>query len=428
MSVANLESAPVSATELRASFFRQSGWLMIANIAGGALMWGLHFLARRLEEGEYGTYVTLLTLAMIIPAMPLQMVLAQQTAKALATGRQRELAAMIRLLWVGTFGLWLLAAGVIFFQQDELLRILKIQSSTGLWLMLVACLLNVWLFIFSGVLQGKQNFLWLGWAMMLNGVGRLTVAALAVFLIGGYAVGMVSGVLFGFAVGTAIAVWQTAGLWRLPGAPFDWRSLMSQVIPLLLGFGAFLVLFAADTMFAKAYFTGDQTDAYVAAGTLSRALMWLVGPLAAVMFPRLVHSAVKAQKSDLMRLVLLGTLVLSVSGAIGLWVVGPFVVRIIYPASYAEITIAILPWYAWAMVPLTLGNVLLNNLMARGAFRVVPVLVALAAAYLFALTQFNDSPVVMLKVLGVFNLLLLGVCAWFTWRTPKVSEPAVTTA
>lgn len=428
MSVANVESAPVNSPEHRGSFFRQSGWLMIANIASGALMWGLHFLARRLEEGEYGTYVTLLTLAMVLPTMPLQMVFAQQTAKALATGRQNELASIIRWFWLGSFGLWLLAAGVIFFQQAELLQLLKIQSATGLWIMLVACLLNVWLFIFSGVLQGKQNFLWLGWAMMLNGVSRLALAALAVFLIGGYAVGMVSGVLLGFAVGTAIAVWHTADLWRLPGAPCDWRSLMSQVIPLLLGFGAFLVLFAADTMFAKANFTSDQMDAYVAAGTLSRAVLWLVGPLAAVMFPRLVHSAVKAQKSDLMRLVLLGTLVLSVSGAVGLWVVGPFAVRIIYPASYAEAAIALLPWYAWAMVPLSLANVLLNDLMARGAFRIVPVLVALAVAYLFALTRFNDSPVTMLKTLGVFNLLLLGICAWFTLRKPRPAAAPIATA
>src|SRR5688572_25528990 len=169
MSVANVESAPVSATEHRASFFRQSGWLMIANIAGGALTWGLHLRGKRLEPGEYSEFGAWRTWAMIIPTMPLQMVLAQQTAKALATGRQRELASLIRWFWLGTFGLWLLAAGVSFFQQGELLRILKIESSTGLWLMLVACLLNVWLFIFSGVLQGKQNFLWLGWAMMLNG-------------------------------------------------------------------------------------------------------------------------------------------------------------------------------------------------------------------------------------------------------------------
>jgi len=187
---------------------------------------------------------------------------------------------------------------------------------------------------------------------------------------------------------------------------------------LLLGFGAFQFLFLADTMFVKSYFTGDETDAYVGAGTLSRALMWLVGPLAAVMFPRIVHSAAKSEKSDLMRTVLLGTLILSVGGALGLWLMGPFVVRIIYPAHYAELAIQLLPWYAFAMVPLALANVLLNNLLARGAFRVVPVLVVLVVGYVIALTRFHDSLITVLQVLGGFNLLLFAASAWFTYRAP----------
>lgn len=392
---------------------------MIANIAGGALMWALHFLARRLQAGEYGTFGALLTVVMVLPTMPLQMVLAQQTAKALATGRERELAGMIRLVWLGTFLLWLLAAGVVLFQQESLLKLLQINNPVGLWITLVTCLFAMWLPLFGGVLQGQQNFFWLGWAMMLNGVGRLTIAALAVLVLGGYATGMMSGVLLGFLVGSMIALWQCATLWRLPPAPFDWRPLLAQVGPLLLGFGAFQVLFTADTFFAKACFTGDQTDAYFGAGTLSRALMWLVGPLAAVMFPRIVHSAAKAEKSDLLRVVLLGTLVLAVGGAVGLWTVGPFVVKLIYPPRYAAQAIALLPWYAWAMVPLALANVLLNDLLARGLFRVVPSLVVLALGYPFALTQLHDSPVTVLKVLGGFNLLLLAVSAWFSYRAPS---------
>lgn len=401
------------------AFFRQSGWLMIANIAGGALMWALHFLARRLQEGEYGTFGALLTVVMVLPTMPLQMVLAQQTAKALATGRERELAGMIRLVWLGTFLLWLLAAGLVLLEQERLLKILQISNPVGLWITLATCLFALWLPMFGGVLQGQQNFFWLGWAMMLNGVGRLTIAALAVFVLGGYATGMLSGVLLGFLVGSMIAVWQSSALWRLPSAPFDWRTLLAQVGPLLLGFGAFQVIFTADTLFAKACFTGDQSDAYFGAGTLSRALMWLVGPLAAVMFPRIVHSTAKAEKSDLMRLVLLGTLILGVGGALGLWIVGPFVVKVIYPARYAAQAVAILPWYAWAMVPLALANVLLNDLLARGFFRVVPALIVLAVAYPVALTQFHDRPVTVIKVLGSFNLLLLAVSAWFSYRCPS---------
>jgi O-antigen/teichoic acid export membrane protein len=230
----------------------------------------------------------------------------------------------------------------------------------------------------------------------------------------------------GLIVGSAVAIWQTSSLWRLPSEKFDTSSLMRQVTPLLIGFAAFQFLFTADTMFAKSYFTAEQSDAYVGAGTLSRALIWVVGPLAAVMFPRIVQSAAKLEKSNLMRTVLIGTFVIAIIGASGLVVVGPFVIKIIYP-KYSSQVIEIIPWYAFTMVPLALGNVLLNNLLAKGSFRIVPLLVLLALGYGFALTRFHDSPITVLKTLCAFNVLLLAASAWFTWRdsiTPTQSSQA----
>src|SRR5438445_3162115 len=160
-------------------------------------------------------------------------------------------------------------------------------------------------------------------------------------------------------------------------------------------------------MFVKGYFTSEQACFYVSAGTLSRALMWLVGPLAAVMFPRIVHSAARAEKTDLMGTVLLGTGILAAVGAVGVSVLGPWIVRFVSGPKFVQVAASLLPWYAGAMVPLALANVLLNNLLARSFFRVVPALCVLAAAYGFALTRFHDIPVAVLQSLAVFNLELL---------------------
>ena len=326
---------------------------------------------------------------------------------------------MMRQVWLGTSLMWLAACLIVLFFQNTIIDRWKIAHPAGLWITLGVVLLSLWLPIFWGALQGLQNFLWLGWSMMLNGVGRLTAAAVAVMAFGAYAAGMMTGVLLGLVVAVAIAIWQTRTLWLGPSLPFDWRGLLRQVIPLLLGFGAFQFLFTADTMFVKAYFDEDIAGFYVAAGTLSRALMWLVGPLAAVMFPRIVHSVAKAEKSDLMGLVLLGTGMLAVTGALGLSVLGPWIVRFVSGEKFVQVAASLLPWYAGAMVPLALANVLLNNLLARSFFRVVPALCVLAAAYGFALTRFHDTPVAVLQTLAVFNLVLLGVCAWFTWGSSK---------
>lgn len=408
--------------EQHASFFRQSGWLMIANIVGGMLMWAVHLLAKRTGPEQYGLFVVFLATAMCIPTLPLQMVLAQQTAKALATGGVPPLRGLVRAVWLWTTLLWVVFALVVLAFQATILRRWNITNPAGLWVTVVVLLLGAWLPIFWGVLQGAQNFLWLGWSMMFNAIGRIIVAGIAVLALGAYAAGMMTGVLLGMAASAALALWQTRGFWTGTSAKFDWTIVKRQVLPLVIGFTSFQFLFTTDTVFAGLYFDEKTVGFYGSAGTMSRALMWLVGPLTAVMFPRIVHSAAKAEKSDLMGLVLGGTAFLALSGAAGLALLGPWVIKLVYGEAFVEVASTLLPWYAGAMIPLALTNVLLNNLMARNQFKVVPGLVLLAATYGFALTRFHDTPVMLLQTMMAFNSVLLALCAYCTWRPGRVSR------
>ncbi len=403
-------------TEHRARFFRQSGWLMVANLAGGALMWAVHFLSHVVEPAEYGLFTTTyLPVLMSLPVAPLQMVMAQQTAKALATNRRGELVSLTRMFWLGTFLLWLAGAGAAWVLRDAITTHWKVSNPAGLWLTVAGVLFALWVPLFQGMLQGKQSFLWLGWSIMSNAMGRLGVAALAVLVFGGLAAGMMTGVLAGMVVAVGIAIWQTRSLWSGDAQPFDWRSLLPQVVPLFFACGAVQFLWTSDGLFVAYYFGGDTAGLYGSAGTLCRALMWFVLPMTTVMFPRLVHSSARAEKTNIMGLVLGATAVLAVVGAAGLALLGPWVIRFVNGKLFVEAA-ALLPWYAAAMVPLSLANVLINALLARSSFGVVPWLCVLAVAYVLALTHFHQTLVMVLKVLFVSNLTLLGLCAWFTWR------------
>jgi O-antigen/teichoic acid export membrane protein len=259
--------------------------------------------------------------------------------------------------------------------------------------------------------------------MLLNAIGRLAIALLAFIAMRGGAAGILAGVLVGAALATVVALWQTRSVWSGPSLPFDWWPVLRQVIPLMLGAAAFQFLFTADTMFAKSYFEEKTAGYYSAAGTLSRALMWLVGPLAMVMFPRIVHSSAKGEKSNLANVVLLGTGVLAVVGAISLAFLGPLVVKLTFGQKFVPVAAAVLPWYASAMVPLALSNVLLSNLFARSFLKVVPVLCIIAIGYPFAIMHFHDArPETLLKIMGVFNLMLFAACAWFTWGTKAKAD------
>ncbi len=419
MSTETAQTAPATREKHHVTFFRQSGWLMIANVGGGGLMFAVHLLAKKVPETEYGIFGVMLAVAMCVPNMPLQMVFAQQTALALATDREGELAGIIRFSWLIMFGVCVALGLGLYHWQQAIVAHWQITNPACLWVTLGVVLLSMWLPMTWGLMQGQQNFLWLGWSNLLNSVGRMLSAGFIVLVLGGYAAGMMVGVCAGLVLGVGIGLWQTRLLWARAPQSFDWRGLLARVGPLMAGFACVQFFFTADTMYVKAYFSGEDSAFYVSAGTLSRALMWLVIPLATVMFPKIVHSVARSEKSNLLGLVMIGTAILAAGGAVGLTVLGPLVVKYAYKASYVPVAAKVLPWYAWAMVPLSLAFALVNNLLARAQFKIVPVLVVLAVAYGYALTRFHDTLVMVLQTLGVFNLLLLVACVWFTWTSPK---------
>jgi hypothetical protein len=111
---------------------------------------------------------------------------------------------------------------------------------------------------------------------------------------------------------------------------------------------------------------------------------------------------------------------------------GPLLVKIVYKSTFVAEAVKLLPWYAGAMVPLAMANVMVNDLLARERYGVVPWMVLLAVAYGFTLPwMLSHHPghiEIALQTLGVFNLLLFGVCAMFTWviKAPeKIVSPAV---
>ncbi len=81
------------------------------------------------------------------------------------------------------------------------------------------------------------------------------------------------------------------------------------------------------------------------------------------------------------------------------------------------------------MIPLALANVLVNDLLARSRFAVVPAMVVLAIVYAFhgaaRLVQHfpwqagSDSA----NADGIQRTVLLAICAGFAWRYKNIKAP-----
>lgn len=417
-SVSSTVPSPTATSRMsKFAFFRQSGWMVIATTVGGALMYAVHKAAGQMPKSEYGVFTTLLQVLnlMAIPAVGLQLIFVQQTVAAITGGKRAELNGAMRALLRGTFFFWLLVAALALIFQKSILENYKVANPAALWVTLLLGLTSLWSPILMGTLQGQQNFLWLGWASMLNGLTRLTAVAVIVLILGGYAAGAMTGALLGMLVAMAIAAWQTRELWRGPTAPFAWLPWLKRVLPLTLGFGAVTFMISQDMLVVQRFFPQSETGYYGAAGMIGRALFFFTAPMTAVLFPKVVQSAMRAEKSSVLAQAFGATALLGGAAALGCTLFPELPLRIVLDSSFLKIA-PLVPLFAWCMLPLTLSSVLANNLLARERYAVVPWLMAVAAGYYVALQYRHDSFEMVIQTLGIFGSILLAGCLFFTWR------------
>jgi O-antigen/teichoic acid export membrane protein len=424
-----------TSTPVPTSFFRQTGWMVLATALMGVFMTGTQVVAARwMEPGEYAVWFALLRVYLLlgIPSIGLQTVFAHQAAAALDAERQQVLHATVRAVLRATFLLWLGVAVLTFLSQGWLLRTLKIANPAALWITLAVGLSCLWAPVLRGLVQGQQRFAALGWALVLDGVGRFG-AVLLIVLAGGQAAGGMAGALVGQVVSALLCVWLVKDVILGPGAGFDWVPWLRRVVPLTLGTGTILVLSTADVIYVQSLFPLEQSQKYVPAAMIGLALLTFGSPIAAVMFPKVARSTALTRSSRAMPLALAATIGGGALGALFCTLLPELPLKVIFffkPAFW--LAAPLVPWFAWVLLPLIVANVLINNLLAAGRLRVVPWVVAVGVLYLGllgagrrwlptleAFTAFRT----LLGTLGVCNLLLLAVAVVFTWREPGIAVP-----
>src|SRR5882724_3729450 len=133
MPVEAIEQPKMSAAHHKASFFRQSGWMMITAVGGGALMFLVQNFAKNIlikNNAEYSAFVALIAVTnwMQIPALGLQMVFAQQTAAAITEHQKRQLASTAKAVILWTFCVWAVMALLALIRHNEWITALKLSN------------------------------------------------------------------------------------------------------------------------------------------------------------------------------------------------------------------------------------------------------------------------------------------------------------
>ncbi|HVK58035.1 MAG TPA: hypothetical protein VM735_04575, partial [Candidatus Kapabacteria bacterium] len=313
--------------------------------------------------------------------------------------------------------------------RDQIVTTFKITNPVAVWVTMGLVLMQLALPLAQGLLQGVQNFAWLGWSIMLNGLARFVAIAVAVILLKGHSTAALVGALVGMAAAVFVGLWPVRSLFKGERGEFAWIDWLRRLVPLSAGVGAVLVVMNADMLFIQAHFETDQAKFYAAVAMVGVGLVTFTTPMASVMFPKLVSSVAKGQQSNSFALAISGTALLGIFGALVCTILPSLPLRILYfnkPEFW--VSAQLIPWFMWCMLPVPVANVLVADLLAKRRFEVVPWLVAVAFGYCWSINTYLGTVSKVdhfaafkgvIQRLGIFAILLLLVAAFFRRRAQK---------
>ena len=405
--------------------------MAMAAMGGGAFNMASFFVAQRMPQGQFNIFDTALSALGIlaIPALGMQASFAAQAAGTDSGSSRRELTAAARVALGVLSALWLVLAGWWLIRQKQIMGAYNLSQPAMLWVLLCIWLMALLTPVPSGVLQGRQDFLWFGWATLLNGVGRFTVLVVVVGGLGWGALGGLAGVLFGSALALGIVAWRTWDGLTGPAGRFAWRPWLTRLLPVTVGLGALSFIMQADALVVREklqpLLTADEIDGYSAVRKIAQAMVFLIGALTSVMFPKVARSFQRSEETEVLKLTVTLTACIGVAGATLATLFPELPLRLLSPERLLA-SKALVSAYCWALVPLALANVLVWSLLARECYRAVPWLAALAAGDWLALRTFHERLLTVIAVTALFGLALLALSAGFLWLDGRARKTAAT--
>jgi O-antigen/teichoic acid export membrane protein len=419
----------------RKAFFRQSGWLALANTFSGVFLMAVYALISPWLSGtEIGIYASILRFFAIlsIPVIGLQVVMSQDAASAVTDEHRAQLRCTARAVFKGIVYGWLVLALLCALFQERMVAGLQLTHAFQPWLAVLLVLAALLLPAVQGLLQGLQRFGWLGLSTICNGLGRFVAVLACVVFLKGQATGALVGALIGLGAAVLAGFVGAREVFRPASGRFDWVHWLKRALPLTLAFGSSLFLMNADLLFVQTHFPAEAAKLYAAAGVVGVGLVTFTAPLAAVMFPKLVRSVAQARSSNSLTIALVGTAAMAGAGALLCTFWPELPLRIMFPRRPEMLAAApLLPWFMWGFAPITVANVLISNLIAQRVYGVAPWLALVAAAdglalYSYVRTVETIDPIAaftrIVQIVAGFSVLLLIVAAIFTVRLQRQSS------
>lgn len=384
-------------------------------------------MAGMLKPEQYGVMSAMLSLLAMVgaPFGALSGTVTHFTSHAMLKGDCRRIKGIMGALCRDLMWPIMILLVVTVIWHQRLALALKLDSSWPLYMAAGTLVLMLLSSIPGGVLVGMQAFEWsalssVSWSLtrLVSGIvlvmmGFSAMGALTAHLAGFLAVGLfgllISLSLLGKA-GKDIPVSGDghAGL-RRPDGVYSYMSGYAAA------FAAYGVLANADVLMVKYYFSPEQAGVFAKAAMVARIVVFLPGPIAAAMFPKVTSGGESSQAN---RRILNKAVVISsvIAGGVSLiCVVMPGLMLRLLGGGIQPGQEAILRGMALALAPLTVVMLLLNYELAQRRFGIMIPLFICAVGYLGGVGFWHETLLQVVMVLGVVSVAALVGCWAYLW-------------
>jgi len=393
--------------------------LFVANIF--AFLYQI-FVARSLSPLAFGVFNVLLSILVIL-TMPLAAV---QTFAAKVTAHLRGLDQSMQcrhffyrmIRRIGLAAVILTAIAIIF--APQIATFLKLPSANIVTLLVVILFFYFLLPVNLGILQGMEEFRYLGFVHIFHNVARFVAGSFLLYFylksdyaaLSAYGLAVFSAFCISFLILQKIfARFEEREIPSLCSEDTHYAGFWRYFLPTTLGLFSFMTLTNIDMVLVKHFFSPYDAGIYAFCHLIGRIILFATASVCIVMFPMVKR--LHAQNREAMAVFKKSLLVgagLSFTGAAIIMFFPQLFVKLITGKLYQE-SLVLVRLFSVVMATYSLSNIFLYYAIAIEDFRPVCGFVLAAVLLLVFIVFFHQSLLQVLYIsLSVGSVLLVGNC------------------
>lgn len=393
-------------------------------IFAGAIVGGLFsyifnmMMGRMLGPVHYGELTALLSFSMIVTVAggAITTIAMRYSGELIAAGHFNALKKFYQYLTrnVLYLGLAILILGLLLLKP--IANFFSISDYVPIIILLFSSVIGLLMVINRGVLQGGQKFLELTIAGTIDPILRVLVGVGLVKL-GFDLSGAMAAILIALGASYLVTLLPLRKIFKLAkkkteNFKFDKKEIIAYSWPTLIAAVLLVVSINLDIILIKHFFSPEEAGIYAAISTIAKIILYITGPIIAVMFPMVSEQKTKGEKHYRVFLMSLLFTLFGSLAVLAIYMIAPGkVISLLYGVQFSSLYY-LLPQIGLAILFYSLVNLMVNYYLAIKDFVFLWFFALILVAQVTIISLWHPSLEVVVRTLvmtqGTLFVLVFG--------------------